>query len=77
MNPKLQKIGLIAGIIVILVVWGLLYWLICTPPPARAYDYDWPGKKQVMERMRYHGLWGCIQDETGYYFMRDGKRCKL
>jgi len=32
----------------------------------------------VIERMKYHGIDGCIQGEDGqYYFYRNGKKCKL
>jgi hypothetical protein len=34
-------------------------------------------KSWVIQRMKYHGIQGCIRDGKGYYFIRDGNRCRL
>lgn len=53
-------------------------WLLRPHPAPRSYDYDWPGKQRVVERLAYHGIWGAQPDGNGwYFFMRDGKRCRL
>jgi hypothetical protein len=40
---------------------------------------EWrPAEKGVVaERMNYHAIIGCIQDEQNYYCVRDGQRMKL
>lgn len=72
-----RKLALIAGIITILAVWLLLWLVILQRPPARPYDYDWPGKQRIVERMKFHGVWGAICEGEDCYFYRDGKRCRL
>ena len=50
------------------------------PQPTSSIMRGWliGEKVWVTERMKYHGIDGCIQGEDGqYYFYRTGKRCKL
>ena len=71
-----RKTKIIIGIILIFIVWLCLYWILLQPPP-RTYDYDWPGKAEVAERMKYHGIEACECDGKGCWFVRDGKKCRL
>jgi hypothetical protein len=64
----------IAGIGIML--YGV--WLFSFLPPSREIP-EW-GKEErtwVKERMKYHGISGCITEGKESYFYRDGKKCKL
>ena len=66
------------GAILVLTVYFALAWFLMREQPRLKYDpVNWPEKEYVIQRMKYHGISGCIQDEKGYYFIRDGKRCRL
>jgi hypothetical protein len=69
----------IVAIAAILIVYVLIVWWWTAPAPRAQRLPEWtPEEKQyVVQRMEYHGIDGCVQDKTGYYFYRDGKRCKL
>ena len=62
----------------ILLAYIVFYWFVCrqNPQPRRA---EWTPQEKAQEigRMKFHGIDGCIKDESGYYFVRDGRRCKL
>jgi hypothetical protein len=35
-------------------------------------------EQRIKQRFRFHGIWIAESDDHGwYYFMRDGKRCRL
>ena len=58
-------------------VWAVWWWNYLPAPRERLPDWTPAEKARVIERMKYHGIDMCIQDEQGYYFVRDGKRCRL
>ena len=34
-------------------------------------------KALINKAHKYHGIWWSVQDETGWYFYQDGKRCEI
>ena len=63
----------------ILLAYVVFYWFACRqhPQPHRESEWTPREKAMVIGRMKFHGIDGCIKDESGYYFVRDGRRCKL
>lgn len=56
----------------------IVYWL--TLPPPKPYRLPTPTAAEmehIAKRMKYHGIQSCIRDAEGFYFIRDGKRCRL
>jgi len=53
----------------------LLILLITTP--AHAPLYDSVGRARATLAHRYHGIWFSVQDSSGEWFERDGRRCIL
>lgn len=64
---------------VVTIICLILCWWVWYPEPRAARLQDWSPeeKRYVVQRMKYHGITSCIQDEKGYYFIRAGKRCRL
>lgn len=52
---------------------------ILPPPPERraAAEFTAEEKRWIEARFKYHGIWACVHDESGYYFYRDGQKCRL
>jgi hypothetical protein len=76
MNPKLRKIGLIAGIIAILVVWAFLYWLLCIPEPAQEIRPQFtPAQKvRIKAGIKQHGDYPMFKIGDQIFMVRyDGK----
>jgi len=68
----------IAAAFLLAAYFGLAWWLMMAPPRPHSFPPLSPAEKKWFEsRMKYHGINSCIRDETGHYFIRDGKRCKL
>lgn len=63
----------------ILLAYIVFYWFVYrqNPQPHRESEWTPQEKAMVIGRMKFHGIDGCIKDESGYYFVRDGRRCKL
>ena len=63
----------------ILLAEVVFYWFACRqhPHPHRESEWTPREKAMVIGRMKFHGIDGCIKDDSGYYFVRDGRRCKL
>ena len=53
------------------------WWI--SPPPERyaAAQFTPAEKRWIEQRHKYHGIYGSIRDESGHYFYREGKKCKL
>jgi hypothetical protein len=73
-----RPISFTAAAVFILVLWVLTLWVLLAADPPK-YVQDWkPGEKEwVTQRMKYHGIWACIEEKGEHYFYRDGKKCKL
>jgi len=64
--------------LLILVAYLLIAFFLFRKDPPLRYDHvNWPEKEWVVKRMAHHGIRGCIQDEKGYFFVREGRRCRL
>jgi|GEM_PF-3988134 len=59
----------------------LLYWAVdrqTTGGLDISVRYQQPVPKWVKDRMKYHGIVHCYRKyDGGYYFLRDGKECRL
>lgn len=78
MTPRLKYI--IGTILLASLYFAFSWWVMMTPPPkasSRIPEWTPEEKAMVIKKMKYHGISSCIQDENGYYFVRNGKRCRL
>lgn len=70
-----RLLAIAAALLTLAIYFALLWWIL--QPVPRPYNYDWPGKRSVIERMKFHGIEGAICEGDQCYFIRDGRRCKL
>jgi hypothetical protein len=73
MTP-LQKYIVLA---LLVLAYAVLAWVMWVPHPPHYDPVSWPEKKWVVERMKHHGIEGCIWDGERYYFYRDGRKVRL
>lgn len=68
----------IIGVILLTAVYLFLCWYVMWEPwKLNRVEWTPAEKAMVIKKMKYRGISGCIQDGNGYYFIQDGKRCKL
>jgi hypothetical protein len=75
MTPRI--LYLIGAIVLLVFLWAFTLWVIYDPPCIQRTEWSEQEKQYVINRMKYHGISGCIKDETGYHFYRKGKKVKL
>jgi hypothetical protein len=79
-NVKLvvEAIGQGVAIVIIIVSWGLFLYAIQPSQAVVIGNYsNSPSPSEFAKAHKKHGISASYRDEKGWYFMRDGQRCKL
>jgi len=62
---------------ILLFIYALLWLYSSDPGPGAISGPGGIATEKVKSAHSYHGILHSIEDETGYYFYRNGKRCQL
>ena len=78
-DPMTRLFAILAAVLTLAIWAALLWWLLQPVPDPRIYEYDWPEKARITQRLKYHGIEGAYPDGKGWYYFynQKGQRCRL